>query len=154
MLDQALDPRHPHGVTLPVLDSLTASVPAHPAGPAACRMEAPVPLPPRTSLAMSVLRLHPPRRQERARGIAARGRATLWRWLDQALAQVLVCQDGNGRKLHPFRYWLPGQEAKWEAEGLALLEDLGGLQTIPGIWPVPTRAKQADGHEKHQKAQK
>ena len=63
-------------------------------------------------------------------------KATLWKWLDRAVAQGLVCQEGNGRKNDPFRYWLPGQEAKWEKDALRLLEDLGGdLQPIPDIWP-------------------
>jgi hypothetical protein len=40
--------------------------------------------------------------------------ASLWRWLEQAVAQGQVLRDGSGRKADPFRYWLPGQEEKWK----------------------------------------
>jgi hypothetical protein len=33
---------------------------------------------------------------------------TLWRWLNRALAQGVVRQEGSGRPHDPFRYWLPG----------------------------------------------
>jgi hypothetical protein len=55
---------------------------------------------------------------------------TLWRWLDRALADGRVRRDGSGRRNHPFRYWLPGQEAKWAHDPFHLpdLEPLGELQ--------------------------
>src|SRR5262249_19946999 len=55
---------------------------------------------------------------------------TLWRWLERAVQQGQVLQDGTGRKNSRFRYWLPGQEAKWRADPLYLpdLEPLGAAQ--------------------------
>jgi hypothetical protein len=41
------------------------------------------------------------------------GAKTLWRWLDRAVSQGLVCRDGAGRRSSPFRYWLADQEARW-----------------------------------------
>jgi hypothetical protein len=54
---------------------------------------------------------------------------TLWRWLDQAVAQRLLLREGTGRKNDPHRFWLPGQEEKWqhpawESETARLLERL------------------------------
>jgi hypothetical protein len=40
---------------------------------------------------------------------------TLYRWLERARAAGHVLRDGTGRKNDPYRYWLPGQEPKWEA---------------------------------------
>jgi hypothetical protein len=40
--------------------------------------------------------------------------SSLWRWLDKATAHGMVVRDGNGRRSKPFRYWLAGQERKWE----------------------------------------
>ncbi len=51
-------------------------------------------------------------------------RTTLWRWLDRAVADGLVSRDGTGRKSNPFRYWLPGQEARWLRDPLCLLDRL------------------------------
>ena len=45
--------------------------------------------------------------------------ATLWRWLDQGVEAGLVCRDGDGRKNHPYRYWLAGQEERWAADPVA-----------------------------------
>lgn len=42
-------------------------------------------------------------------------RATLWRWLNHAVAAKLVQTAGTGRKADPFRYWLPGAEERWRA---------------------------------------
>ena len=39
--------------------------------------------------------------------------ATLWRWLERAVAQGWVRQTGTGRKGDALRYWLPGQEQRW-----------------------------------------
>jgi hypothetical protein len=57
---------------------------------------------------------------------------TLWRWLQRAVAEGRVCQDGTGRKSAPFRYWLPGQVEKWKREGL-YLEDLPPLGELQGV---------------------
>ena len=38
---------------------------------------------------------------------------TLWRWLDRAVSQGLVCREGAGRKNDPYRYWLAEQEEQW-----------------------------------------
>lgn len=37
---------------------------------------------------------------------------TLWRWLDRAVAQGMVCRDGIGHKTSPYRYWLAAQEQR------------------------------------------
>lgn len=42
--------------------------------------------------------------------------ATLYRWLERAFQQKLLERRGTGRKNDPFRYWLKGQEAKWDEE--------------------------------------
>ncbi len=57
--------------------------------------------------------------------------ATLRRWLDRAVAEGVVCRDGNGRKRDPFRYWLFGQEERWARDplaGLVIPEAPGGGQ--------------------------
>jgi AAA domain len=46
--------------------------------------------------------------------------ATLWRWLERALAEGLVCREGKGHRNSPFRYWLPAKLAEWERDGLVL----------------------------------
>jgi len=51
-------------------------------------------------------------------------KTTLWRWLDRAVADGLVCQEGTGRKHDPFRYCLPGQQARWQRDPLYLLQKL------------------------------
>ena len=43
---------------------------------------------------------------------------TLWRWLDRAVAEGRLLQDGLGRSRKPFRYWLPGKEAIWRLDPL------------------------------------
>ncbi len=40
---------------------------------------------------------------------------TLYRWLETAVAAGDVLRQGTGRTNDPFRYWLKGQEAKWQA---------------------------------------
>jgi hypothetical protein len=42
---------------------------------------------------------------------------TLWRWLSQAVAAGIVCQEGTGRHRDPFRYWLPAREEMLRPEG-------------------------------------
>jgi hypothetical protein len=36
--------------------------------------------------------------------------ATLWQWLDRAVATGEVLRSGAGRRYDPYRYWLPGRE--------------------------------------------
>jgi hypothetical protein len=50
--------------------------------------------------------------------------ATAWRWLDEAVARGLVLRDGEGHKSAPFRYWLPGQQEKWQADPVHALQEL------------------------------
>jgi hypothetical protein len=50
-------------------------------------------------------------------------RATLWRWLDQAVTRGLLLREGDGNKGSPYRYWLPGQEEKWKDDPLHELHD-------------------------------
>jgi hypothetical protein len=40
--------------------------------------------------------------------------ATLWKWLDRAVATGMLSHDGTGRRNDPFRYWLPEREAVWK----------------------------------------
>jgi hypothetical protein len=54
--------------------------------------------------------------------------ATLWTWLERAVAAGLVAREGVGRKNAPFRYWLPGREGElWELPPLPELEPLEPL---------------------------
>ena len=55
--------------------------------------------------------------------------ATLWRWLECALNQGMVCQDGKGRRNDSYRYWLPGIEDKWRRDPY-YLEDLPDLEPL------------------------
>ncbi|HYT91468.1 MAG TPA: AAA family ATPase [Gemmataceae bacterium] len=48
---------------------------------------------------------------------------TLWRWLEQALTRGLVLRAGTGRRNDAFRYWLPGQEERWQNAPVAVLEN-------------------------------
>src|SRR5262245_32969877 len=38
------------------------------------------------------------------------GLVVLWRWLERAVADGRVKREGAGRRLNPFRYWLPEKE--------------------------------------------
>jgi hypothetical protein len=49
-------------------------------------------------------------------GVPQPAEATLWRWLDRAVAQGLVCRGGRGTKSDPYRYWLAAQEQRWLAD--------------------------------------
>ena len=49
-------------------------------------------------------------------------KSTLWVWLERAVECGLVLRDGSGRKNTPFRYWLPGQEEKWQDDPFHLPE--------------------------------
>ena len=70
------------------------------------------------------------------------GEVTLWRWLERAVAQGLVVQEGSGRRNDPYRYWLPGREAQWDDDRLPDLEALlAEMQQIPGVRPKPARNK-------------
>jgi hypothetical protein len=46
---------------------------------------------------------------------------TLWRWLDRAVKEGWVLQDGLGTRKEPYRYELPGMVEKWQEEGIAAL---------------------------------
>jgi hypothetical protein len=48
-------------------------------------------------------------------------RQTLWRWLEQAVAQDLLRQDGKGVRGKPLRYWLPAKEDEWRKDEWACL---------------------------------
>ena len=66
-------------------------------------------------------------RPEVAGQLAAAGedtpRATLYRWLDQAVTRELLLREGEGHKGSPYRYWLPGQEEKWKDDPLHALHE-------------------------------
>lgn len=44
--------------------------------------------------------------------------ATLYRWLERAVAERLLLRDGTGHCASPFRYWLPAREEEWMKEPL------------------------------------
>jgi hypothetical protein len=44
---------------------------------------------------------------------------TLRRWLEQAVAQGLLRQDGQGLRGKAFRYWLPAKEEEWRKDAWA-----------------------------------
>ena len=46
----------------------------------------------------------------------------LWRWLDVGVQQGAICRQGGGLKNDPYRYWLVGQEEKWQADPVIVLE--------------------------------
>jgi hypothetical protein len=49
-------------------------------------------------------------------GIPTPSGMTFYRWLERAVEEKRVNRQGTGHKGEPFRYWLPGQEAKWDEE--------------------------------------
>lgn len=55
--------------------------------------------------------------------------ATLWRWLGRAMKDGRVLLEGTGRRHSPFKYWLPGQEEKWEKDPTRL-PDLPPLEPL------------------------
>ncbi len=46
---------------------------------------------------------------------------SLSRWLNRAVDRNLARRDGRGRRSHPFRYWLTGQEDRWRTDPLPFL---------------------------------
>src|SRR5262249_6067129 len=46
---------------------------------------------------------------------------TLWRWLERAVSEKLLCREGTRHRNEPFRYWLPGHEAETAEDPLARL---------------------------------
>jgi hypothetical protein len=63
--------------------------------------------------------------------------ATLYRWLQRAVAAGLLRQDGHGTRYHPFRYWLAANEARWRKDPLALLH-------MPELFGPPAPGQQDD----------
>jgi hypothetical protein len=64
---------------------------------------------------------------------------TLWRWLDRAVAQRLACQDGEGRRSMPFRYWLPGREGSFQpgpTAGVAEIANWSSRQVLDYLQTV------------------
>ena len=45
----------------------------------------------------------------------------LYRWLQRAVAQGVLCRDGEGKKRRPFRFWLKEREQHWLKDPMALL---------------------------------
>ena len=70
--------------------------------------------------------------------------ATLWKWLERAVAAGLVAQDGAGRRREPYRYWLPGREDALDRDLLPPLPDLPPLD-IPGLASLAKRALRRRG---------
>jgi AAA domain len=50
---------------------------------------------------------------------AAPAKATVWKWLDRAVKEGRVLQEGRGTRAEPFLYQLPGMVEKWHQEFLA-----------------------------------
>jgi hypothetical protein len=50
------------------------------------------------------------------RDFARPSRATLYRWLSEALRLNYIATEGTGRRADPFRYWLPEKEQEWRAD--------------------------------------
>ncbi|MFL5338743.1 MAG: AAA family ATPase [Gemmataceae bacterium] len=59
--------------------------------------------------------------------------ATLWRWLERAVADGRVQRCGNGYRGRPFQYWLPEAEARWQQR----CGDLKRLEPLEDIFPDP-----------------
>jgi hypothetical protein len=62
---------------------------------------------------------------------------TLWRWLERAVAEKLLCRDGTGHRNDPFRYWLPGRDEELKESPLAQMlrqdaEVLAELRRLDG----------------------
>jgi hypothetical protein len=77
-------------------------------------------------------------------GEAVPSHATLWRWLERALAEGRG--DGHGQKSQPYRFWLAEKEAEWaadplrqfereQAEAMRLLQEAGVDLGRLGVWP-------------------
>ncbi len=54
--------------------------------------------------------------------------------LEKAVAANLVRRDGKGLRSAPYRYWLPGQEAAWSQDPLALLH-------MPELYVAPPQSE-------------
>jgi hypothetical protein len=65
--------------------------------------------------------------------------ASVHRWLNHAVTCGLVCRDGRGRRNHPFRYWLPGQEHRWRQDPLAAFHMPELFQRDPATPPQAFR---------------
>jgi hypothetical protein len=46
--------------------------------------------------------------------------ATLWKWLDRAVADGRVLREGTGRRNDPFKHWLDGMEDVWKSDPFKL----------------------------------
>jgi hypothetical protein len=59
--------------------------------------------------------------------------ATLYRYLERAVAMGLLCRDGKGTHGHGFRYWLAENEKRWRQDPLAriYMPELFGGPALP-----------------------
>jgi hypothetical protein len=76
--------------------------------------------------------------------------ATLWRWLERAVAEGKVQRAGTGRSNQPFRYWLAEAEARWRRSGLYLpelpsLDGLAGAGDDEPLLPPGLRPQDGEG---------
>jgi hypothetical protein len=78
---------------------------------------------------------------------AAPDEATLWRWLDRAVAEGRVQRDGSGRRNEPYRYWLTGQEEKWKRDPLHL-PDLEPLRELDEVTRLAAAEKLLKGKKR------
>jgi hypothetical protein len=62
---------------------------------------------------------------------------TLYRWLERAVAEGLLCKSGAGVRGDPFRYWLRSREAVWRQDPFAALHMPELFWPDPGAGPVP-----------------
>jgi hypothetical protein len=72
---------------------------------------------------------------------------TVWRWLERAVSDGLVQQDGLGRRNAPYRYWLPGKETLWPS-GFPPLADPVNLSPREFVRHVEAERKRMENETK------
>jgi hypothetical protein len=68
-------------------------------------------------------------------------RASIYRWLNRAVDLGFACRDGRGRRRHPFRYWLTGQEDRWRTNPASFLPLAESAQQEAPLTPSPLRGE-------------
>ena len=59
-----------------------------------------------------------------ADGLPVPGATSLWRWLDDAVADGRLAREGSGKKNDPHLYWLPGKEVEWPDDPLWFFKEM------------------------------
>jgi hypothetical protein len=85
------------------------------------------------------------------RDFARPSRATLYRWLSEALRLNYIATEGTGRRADPFRYWLPEKVQQWQADPLYFLrqqeEEIRALRrkgVPPEMWRFGAEERKAE----------